>query len=182
MADRPLKEWNDAYVRVERYLYALQLRNRVVLGELVLHVLHRAMDRAPLQPELSATELAMQEMDGLVMRWFEKILGAAPEAKNVLSTRGRLALMLADMPSRWQEHFLTPGPWPREFVTAMRAAYLRAGPEFQLTRMSPRPLDLGAMETFVKLSESRFLKVSLFSTWTLFILILIFFFLRTHQL
>jgi len=182
MANRPLEDWNAAYVRVERYFYALQLRNKLVLGQLVLHVLQRAMERASAQPELSATELAVQEMDRLILHWFEEILGATPETKHVLPTRGRLALLLADMPGRWQEQFLAPGPWPEEFVTAMREAYLRAGPAFQLARMSPRPLDLGAMETFVKLSQARFLKVSLFSTWTLFILILIFIFLRTHQL
>jgi len=181
VANRSLEEWNGAYARVERYFYALQLHNKVVLGQLVLHVLQRAIERAPAHPELSATELAVQEMDKLILQWFEEILGVTPETKNVLSTRGRLALLLADMPGRWQEQFLAPGPWPEEFVSAMRAAYLRAGPAFQLARMSPRPLDLGAMETFVKLSEVRFFKVSLFSIWTLFILILIFVFLKTHE-
>jgi hypothetical protein len=120
-------------------------------------------------------------MDRLILHWFAEILGET-EARHALSTRGRLALLLADMPGQWQDQFLAPGPWPEEFVTAMRAAYLRAGPEFQLARMSPRPLDLGPMAALVKLSEARFLKVSLLSTWTLFILILIFFFLRTHRL
>jgi hypothetical protein len=182
MADRPLEEWNDAYARVERYFYALQLRNKVVLGQLVLRVLERALERAPAEPGLSATELAVQEMDRLILLWFEEILGATPETKHVLPTRGRLALLLADMPGRWQDQFLAPGPWPEEFVTAMREAYLRAGPAFQLTRMAPRPLDLGAMAAFVKLSEVRFLKLSLFSTWGLFIIILIIIFIRTHRL
>jgi hypothetical protein len=30
----------------------------------------------------------------------------------MLSTRGRLALLLADMPGKWQDQFLRPGPWP----------------------------------------------------------------------
>ncbi|HWD20999.1 MAG TPA: hypothetical protein VHB20_17160 [Verrucomicrobiae bacterium] len=177
---RPLGEWNAAYAKVERYFYALQLRNKVVLGKLVLHVLDRAMERAAAEPNLTPTELAVEEMDRLIIKWFEEILGATPETKNMLPTRGRLALILADMPGRWQDQFLAPGPWPEEFVTAMREAYLRAGPEFQLARMDPRPLDLGPMGAIVELTQTRFLQVSVFSTWTLFILILIFIFIRTH--
>jgi len=182
IAGRPLEEWNAAYAKVERYFYALQLRNKLVLGQLVLRVLERAMLRAPDQPNLSATELAVEEMDRLITTWFADILGDNPETRNMLSTRGRLALLLADMPGKWQDQFLAPGPWPEDFVHAMREAYLRAGPEFQLARMAPRPLDLGAMETLVNLTQSPFLNVSLFWSWTLFILILIFIFVRFHRL
>ena len=41
-----------------------------------------------------------------------------PAPNTLLSTRGRLALLLADMPGRWQDQFLRPGPWPEEFVNA----------------------------------------------------------------
>lgn len=182
MAGRSLEEWNVAYARVERYFYALQLHNKVVLGQLVLQVLERAMERAPAQLQVSATELAVQEMDRLITKWFEEILGERPVARNVLSTRGRLALMLADMPGQWQDQFLRPGPWPAEFVQAMRRAYLRAGPEFQLTRMSPRPLDLGPMEKLVALSQWRGSKIVFFAAWAIFALLLVVVFLRTHPL
>jgi hypothetical protein len=182
MAGRSLEEWNVAYTRVERYFHALQLRNKVVLGQLVLHVLQRAMERAPAQLQVSATELAVQEMDRLIINWFGQILGSPPAARGMLATRGRLALLLADMPGRWQDQFLTPGPWPDEFVNAMRQAYLRAGPEFQLTRMSPRPLDLGGMAVFVNLSQSRRFKLLLYSTWAVLALFLVFLFVALHRL
>ena len=73
---------------------------------------------------------------------------------HMLSTRGRLALLLADMPGKWQDQFLRPGPWPEEFVNAMRDTYLRAGPDFQLSKMAPRPLDLGPMTTLTNISQS----------------------------
>ena len=47
LAGRPLEEWNAAYLKVESYFHALRLRNNVLLGELVLNVLDRAMKRAP---------------------------------------------------------------------------------------------------------------------------------------
>ncbi len=64
-----------------------------------------------------------------------------------------MALLLADMPGRWQDQFLRPGPWPDEFVLAMRDGYLRAGPDFQLAKMTPRPLDLGPIATLTHLSR-----------------------------
>jgi hypothetical protein len=61
--------------------------------------------------------------------------------------------LLADMPGKWQDQFLSPGPWPKEFVEAMQDAYLRAGPDFQLSQMTPRPLDLGPITTLTNLGK-----------------------------
>jgi hypothetical protein len=40
-----------------------------------------------------------------------------------LSTAAASRLLLADMPGKWQEQFLRPGPWPEEFTNAMREAF-----------------------------------------------------------
>jgi hypothetical protein len=167
LAGRPLDEWNAAYLKVECYFHALRLHNRVLLGELVLNVLGRAMQRAPLETNRSATELATEEMDRLLTHWFRNVLQeSATGEERILSTRGRLALMLADMPTRWQDQFLRPGPWPEEFVQAMRSAYLDAGPDFQLARMSPRPLDLGPIGTLTNFSRLPYGKM--IALWLLF--------------
>ena len=57
---RPLEEWNAAYAKVESYFHALRIRNKVLLGRLVIHVLKRAMRRAPQDPQRSVTELAAE--------------------------------------------------------------------------------------------------------------------------
>lgn len=154
LAGRPMEEWNAAYLKVESYFHALRIRNRVLLGELVQQVLDRAMRRATQEPERTATELAAEEMDLLVTEWFAAVLERIPTGiEHVLNTRGRLALLLADMPGKWQDQFLRPGPWPKEFVDAMQDAYLRAGPDFQLSQMTPRPLDLGPITTLTNLGN-----------------------------
>ena len=56
LAGRPLEEWNAAYVKVENYFHALRVRNKALLGQLVLRVLERAMRRAPAEPDRSATQ------------------------------------------------------------------------------------------------------------------------------
>ncbi len=179
LAGRPLEEWNAAYVKVENYFHALRVRNRALLGQLVLRVLERAMRRAPAEPDRSATQLAAEEMDRLVMEWFAAVLqGSSANADEMLTTRGRLALLLADMPGKWQEQFLRPGPWPEEFVGAMHENYFRAGPDFQLSKMAPRPLDLGPMATLSNLGRLPYLRMTLI--WLLFAAALVGVFKLTH--
>jgi hypothetical protein len=152
-----MEEWNAAYLRVERYFQALRIRNRVLLGQRVQEVLDRAMHRAALEPARNATELAAEEMDLVVTEWFAAVLERIPTGvEHVLNTRGRLALLLADMPGKWQDQFLRPGPWPAEFVQAMQDAYLHAGPDFQVSQMTPRPLHLGPITTLTNFSRLPF--------------------------
>ena len=179
LAGRPLEEWNAAYAKVENHLHALRVRNKALVGQLVLRVLERAMRRAPAEPDRSATRLAAEEMERLVIEWFAEVLQSPPTRDGqTLSTRGRLALLLADMPGRWQEQFLRPGPWPEEFTTAMREAFLRAGPDFQLSKMTPRPLDLGPIAKLTNLGQTPYFRMIL--VWTVFALLLIAIFWLTH--
>ena len=83
------------------------------------------------------------------------------------------------MPGRWQEQFLRPGPWPQEFISAMRETYFRAGPDFQLSKMAPRPLDLGPITTLTNLGRLPYFKMTL--VWTLFALLLVVVFILTHH-
>jgi hypothetical protein len=179
LAGRPLEDWNGAYSKVESYFHALRVRNKVLLGQLVALVLERAMQRSVTELELSPTELAVDEMDRLVNEWFAHVLQAPPAGAEMLSTRGRMALLLADMPGKWQDQFLSPGPWPDEFVAAMREGYLRAGPDFQLAKMTPRPFDLGPIATLTHWSTLPYVKMA--TSWILFGLLLILLFYVTHQ-
>jgi hypothetical protein len=128
---------------------------------------------------MSVPQLAADEMDRMVTEWFTQVLPElADESKHLLSTQGRLALLLADMPGRWQDQFLRPGPWPEEFVAAMREAYLRAGPDFQMSQMAPRPLDLGPIKTLTAIS--RLPHAKMVAIWTLYVVFLVVLFLFTH--
>lgn len=171
LAGRRLEDWNAAYAKVESYFHALRIRNRVLLGERVQQVLDRAMKRAAAEPGRSPTELAAEEMDHVVTEWFAAVLERIPTGmEHVLNTRGRLALLLVDMPGKWQDQFLRPGPWPKEFVEAMQDAYLRAGPDFQLSQMTPRPLDLGPITTLTNLGKLPMKQM--LAIWLAFLLVL----------
>ncbi len=179
IAGRSLEEWNAAYVKVENYFHALRIRNKPLLGDIVLRVLERAQRRAPAEPNRSATELAAEEMDHLVTEWFAEVLQTSPVgSEQTLSTRGRLALLLADMPGKWQDQFLRPGPWPAEFIEAMRESFFRAGPDFQLSKMTPRPLDLGTVGRLTNLGNLPYVRMVL--AWSFLALLLVGVFWITH--
>ncbi|MEO8616330.1 MAG: hypothetical protein ABI600_14390 [Luteolibacter sp.] len=142
--EQELNEWEEAYAAVEAYLQALRLRNRLLLAELVRSILWRASARRVDEPEKPARLLAMEEALSEVAEWTQDVLDVPLENRR-LAARGRLALLLAGMPGKWQGVFLTPAPWPPEFVESMKKSYLAAGPQFAQLTMNPRPLELNAI-------------------------------------
>lgn len=145
--DDPLDDaWEEAYAMVEGYYSALRIRNRLLLARIIALILRRAARRLPNEPNQRPAELAMQEALTVVVDWFQRVLAMElPDQR--LAARGRLALLLADMPGRWQRWFLRDSDWPDEFVAKMRSSYLAAGPAFQQRIMTPQALDLPAVVT-----------------------------------
>lgn len=144
LSEEELAEWEEAYAAVEAYLLALRLRNRLLVAELVRGILWRASARRADEPEKAARILAMEEALTEVAEWTQDVLNVPLENRR-LAARGRLALLLAGMPDKWQGVFLTPSPWPPAFVEAMNKSYLAAGPGFQELTMVPKPLELNAI-------------------------------------
>lgn len=144
LSESELEEWEDAYAAVEAYLGALRIRNRLLVAELVRRVLWRASTRRAKEPDSTARQLAMEEILSEIGEWTEQVLDE-PLLNRRLAARGRLALLLAGMPDRWQGVFLTPAPWPNEFVAAMRSSYLAAGPQFAELTMLPKQLELNVI-------------------------------------
>ncbi len=146
LSEDELLEWEEAYAAVEAYLQALRLRNRLLVAELVRGILTRASARRATETDQPARHLAMEEALSEIAEWTQDVLDVPLENRR-LAARGRLALLLAGMPDKWQGVFLTPAPWPPAFVEAMRSSYLAAGPRFAALTMVPRPLEFNAIGT-----------------------------------
>jgi hypothetical protein len=179
-------EWDEAFLRVESYLRAHQIESRLVLNRLAVEIVRagRAAAEAPGAAGVAPVELAMREAERRTAEWFARVLGdAADPGDERLGTRGRIALVMADVPARWPQHFLAEAPPPAELIEAMRAAYLEAGPELELTRMVPRPFDFGpianvadeAWKTFARWPVLR----AIFG-WTVFVALLAAAWFATH--
>lgn len=141
-------DWSEAYSRVENYFFSLQIKDKLLLSQLVAKILMRTAIELKNRPDETPPALAMKEAQKEVQDWFDSVFKAADVELSRLNAQSRLALFLSDLPSRWQSEFLHPGPWPDEFLKAIRESYLHTGPDFQKSLMVPREIDLGPVSAF----------------------------------
>jgi hypothetical protein len=138
-----MDEWNDAYVRVEDYLRAHRIHNRLHQSRLIQQILERAAHRHELEPARSPTVLAAEETESLMDHWFADMLNQRGQPHERIAIEGRLALLLCDGPQKWPYAFLDEQHTPGEFEQAMQAGVIQAGPDMAVSSMVPRPIDLG---------------------------------------
>lgn len=138
-----LEAWNDAYVRVEDYLRAHRVHNRLHTSRLILKILERAAQRHALDPSVEPTTLAAEETEAMMDQWFARVLGVRGQPHERIAVDGRVALLLCDGPQKWSDAFLEEEKVPAEFAQAMQRGALTAGPDMAVSSMVPRPIDLG---------------------------------------
>lgn len=137
-----VEQWNAAYVRVEDYLRAHRVHNRLHQVRLIQRILERAAARHAADPKLDPTVLAAEETEAMMDRWFAEVLDARGAPHDRIAVDGRVALLLADGTSKWPDAFLEDD-LPEDFARAMKSTSIRAGPDLSLSSMVPRPIDLG---------------------------------------
>jgi hypothetical protein len=163
--------WNAAYVRVEDYLRAHRVHNRLHQVRLIERILERAAARHAADPALDPTVLAAEETEALMDAWFAAVLDERGLPHERIAVDGRVALLLCDGPQRWPQAFLEQRDLPADFVGAMREGSMRAGPDLAVSSMVPRPIDLGliteaAGETLERLGRWPIVRVLVL--WLLF--------------
>jgi hypothetical protein len=136
--------WNAAYVRVEDYLRAHRIHNRLHQSRLIQEILERAARRHEVNPALDPTTLAADETAAAMDEWFSALL----EEKNLPHDRicGGWPTRAASF--RWTEKvgpyaFLDRRAIPPDFASAMRESSIQAGPDLAVSSMVPREIDLG---------------------------------------
>ncbi len=138
-----MESWNAAYVRVEDYLRAHRIHNRLHQSRLIQKILERAARRHEAHPALDPTTIASEETEALMDAWFAEVLDEKGVPHDRLAVDGRVALLLCDGPERWPYAFLDEEHIPEDFARAMRSSNLEAGPDLAVSSMVPRPIDLG---------------------------------------
>ncbi|HXN35258.1 MAG TPA: hypothetical protein VN877_03750, partial [Opitutaceae bacterium] len=134
-----MESWNAAYVRVEDYLRAHRIHNRLHQSRLIQKILERAARRHEAQPALDPTTIAAEETEALMDSWFAEVLEKKGEPHDRLAVEGRVSLLLCDGPERWPYAFLDEERIPGDFSQAMRSSSLQAGPDLAVSSMVPRP-------------------------------------------
>ncbi|SRR5258708_7817757 len=166
-----MEDWNAAYVRVEDYLRAHRIHNRLHQSRLIQKILERAAARHEKSPYLDPTILASEETERLMNDWFTELLGERDLPAERVAAAGRVALLLADGPQKWPYAFLDDQNIPPDFLQAVQKSSLKAGPDIQVSSMVPRPIDLGlitsaAGETFERFDKWPILRTLLL--WAFF--------------
>jgi hypothetical protein len=137
-------EWNAAYYRMEDYLRALNVTNKVHQSQIILRLLETAASKHARDPEQSPTTLALAEAHAAMDRWFEMVLQRADRSSAV----GLLLLFITDASNKWPLVFLSENI-PTEFQQALVESDVRAGPDLQVSSMVPRPLDISPLAEVV---------------------------------
>ena len=166
-----MEAWNAAYVRVEDYLRAHRIHNRLHSSHLILKILERAAQHHAADPSLEPTTLAAEETEAMMDQWFARVLGVRELPHDRIAVDGRVALLLCDGPQKWPYAFLEEEKMPDEFVAAMQTGALTAGPDMAVSSMVPRPIDLGPIPEAAGETLERFERLPILRTlflWLLF--------------
>jgi len=138
-----LAEWNAAYYRVEDYLRAHLVVNKLHRNQIVLCLLQKAAAKHVEDPSKSPTTLALEEAWSAVDQWFGRLLPTEDVSPERLSAMCRVSMLILDATERWPVAFLAQDEEiPDAFRSAMQATTLQAGPDLQVSSMVPRPIDM----------------------------------------
>lgn len=177
------EQWNAAFIRVEDYLRAHRVHNRLQQITILEKVIARAARRHEQDPAQDPTTLAAEEVDRMMDEWFGELLGDKNLPHERIAVEGRVALLLTDGVDRWPYAFLDERQVPSAFAEEMRRRSIQAGPDMTVTSMVPRQIELGTLtevagQTFEQMEKWPILRVTLL--WALFLSVLALVFYATR--
>ena len=137
------EEWNEAYARLADYFRSYRLHNRIRRTQLILETLRRAADAHARNPARTPTAHAIEQAKLMLHEWLGAIYKDLNLTDSQIEASGRLGFHLCDGPDRWPHFFLDQGNLPPDMTEAMRSAVRTSGPRLQVSKMTPRDIDLG---------------------------------------
>lgn len=160
------EEWNEAYARLADYFRSYQLHNRIRRTQLILETLRRAADAHKVDPSRTPTAHSIEQARLMLREWLGAIYSDLNLTESQVEATGRLGFHLSGGPARWPHFFLDNNNIPADMTEAMRSAVRNSGPRMQVSKMTPRDMDLGivsevAEDTFDRLGRHPFLRYSL---------------------
>lgn len=166
--------WDEAFLRVESYLRAHQIESRMLLTRLTTEIVAEARALAAQLPDEAPVTLAMRLAHARIGEWFQRELGEGDWSDERFRARGRLALLMSQLPQESPELFLSSQPLPAERGRRLSQAQLQPAPGMRPTTMPPAMLEFPlveiAEEKWVTFSRSAFARAA--ASWVLFISVL----------
>jgi hypothetical protein len=78
----------------------------------------------------------------MMQEWLGEIYKGMELTESQIEGSGRLGFHLCDGPGRWPHFFIDRDNLPADMTEAMRSAVRASGPRLQVSKMTPRPIDL----------------------------------------
>jgi hypothetical protein len=146
------QEWNEAYARLADFFRSYRLHNRIRRTQLVLESLRRASEAHAKNPTRKPVAYAIDEARKMMHDWLGRIYHDMNLTEPQIEAGGRLGFYISDGPEKWPLHFMDTHFTPPEMSEAMRQAVRTSGPSLQVSKMTPRDIDLG----FTNVAEGTF--------------------------
>jgi hypothetical protein len=143
VADR---EWDEAFLRVEGYLSAYGLESHVLLNQITAAIIREAQEKAQEGSSGNPVGLAMGIAHSHIGAWLAQSGQEIDWTNERTRAQGRLALIIADFPGRWSNHFLSSEPFPADLAAAMASFQMLPAPGMRVSNMAPEPLEFGLLE------------------------------------
>ena len=150
------QEWNEAYARLADYFRAYRLHNRIRRTQLILTTLRLASEAHAKDPGRSPTEHAIEQARWMMREWLREIYAGIAMTESQIEGTGRLGFFLSGGPDRWPHFFLDKDTLPQDMAEAMRSAVMESGPGLQVSKMTPREIDLGLISEVAEEGLDRF--------------------------
>lgn len=137
------EEWNEAYARLADYFRSYRLHNRIRRTQLILETLRRAAEEHGKDPNRTPTAHAIEQARAMMHEWLGQIYKGMELTDSQIEASGRLGFHLCDGPNHWPHFFIDRDNLPPDMSEAMRSAVRTSGPRLQISKMTPRAIDLG---------------------------------------
>lgn len=136
--------WNEAHDRLFHFLHEFRLSDHAEISRLTLKFIEEAKESERRNPAAHPTTLTMMQMQKNFAEWLARNLESDGKPASQVFSMGCVALLLSRVVETAPHAFLAMPP-PEELRQAMREILLVTGPDFQISSMTPRPLDYGPM-------------------------------------
>lgn len=167
------EEWNEAYARLADYFRSYRLHNRIRRTQLILETLRRAALAHAREPKRKPTAHAIEQARSMMQHWLRSIYSDMQMTPAQIEASGKLGFYLAGGSERWPQFFLDENNPPEEMAEAMRIAVRTSGPRLQVSKMTPRDMDLGlthvAEGTFDRLAKEQWARYAVLAAFVLLV-------------
>jgi hypothetical protein len=138
--------WDEAFVRVESYLQAYGLTSRMLLNQITAAIIDEARAKVQTEPDADPVRIAMELTQSRIGAWLAQSGQQVDWTNEKVRAQARLALIIADLPGRWPNQFLSSDPFPAELAAAITSSQILPAPGMHVSNMAPEPLEFGLLE------------------------------------